>query len=132
MQTIHVVAAVIVQNGTVFSAQRPDAGEAALKWEFPGGKIESGESHEAALIREIWEEFSVTITVGSRLMTVRHPYQSFLLVMHAYLATIVEGKIQPAEHLATRWLSHDEIQIVDWAPADLPIVAEIERLRLLA
>ena len=130
MKSIEVVAAVIIQNSTVFCAQRPDSGETAKKWEFPGGKIEVGESHEGALIREIQEEFDVRITVGPLVLTVTHQYQTFLLIMHAYQASIVEGYLTPQEHIDTRFLTSRELYTVDWAPADIPIVKAVER-RLL-
>ena len=87
---IEVVAAVIVDGDRVFCTQRPDKGEVALKWEFPGGKIEKGETHKEALIREIKEELKSNIEVQEHLITVYHEYKSFDLKMHAYRCKLIK------------------------------------------
>jgi 8-oxo-dGTP diphosphatase len=128
MKHIHVAAAVLIDQGKVFAAQRNNTGEMARKWEFPGGKLEPGETGEAAIIREINEELSVSITVDRYLMTVAHTYATFSLTMDAYLCTIQEGTIMLAEHEESRWLSAESLFSVDWAAADIPIVHQVAAL----
>jgi 8-oxo-dGTP diphosphatase len=123
MKNIEVVAAVITNDkNEIFCARRKDEGELALKWEFPGGKIEVGESNQVALIREIREELSTKIKVKDFIMTVKHQYNSFHLTMHAYYAEVVSGNLTLNEHTSSTWLKPEELLSVDWAPADLPIV----------
>ena len=90
-----------------------------------GGKTEAGEGHEAALARELREELGIEAAIGDRLMSVDHQYRDFSLTMHCHLATIVSGAIHLAEHLDARWLGSHEIDSVDWAPADLPVVERV-------
>ena len=122
MKHIHVAAAVIIERERVFVAQRKDSGELGLKWEFPGGKLEPGETGEVAVIREIEEELSTRISVQRHLTTVHHQYSSCSLTMDAFLCTVVEGSLEIAEHRDYRWLAADELFSVDWAAADIPIV----------
>jgi len=119
---ITVSAAVIIQNQTVFCAQRKDSGELARKWEFPGGKIEIGEIPEDALVREIKEELDSTISIVKKLTTVEHQYTTFDITMHAFLCQLVEGSLTLSEHLDSCWLPKDRLFSVDWAEADIPIV----------
>ncbi|AEC02429.1 (deoxy)nucleoside triphosphate pyrophosphohydrolase [Parasphaerochaeta coccoides] len=126
MKHVEVVAAVIIRDGKVFAAQRKDAGEMACRWEFPGGKVEDGESSEEALVREIREELDSVISVDRYIMTVEHAYHSFSLTMHAYLCTLVEGELSLEEHLAFRWLDKDSLFSVAWADADVPIAQAIK------
>lgn len=128
MKHITVAAAVFIHNGTVFAAQRKDAGELAKKWEFPGGKLEKGESGEQAIIREIKEELSADIRVERYIMTVEHSYRTFKITMHAYLCEIVTGELILSEHIASRWLSSSELYSVDWAAVDQPIVDAVKAL----
>lgn len=125
MKTIEVVAAVILKDERVFAAQRNAKGEVGLKWEFPGGKIEPGETPEVALKRELREELSIEAEIGDFFMTVHHTYASFNLIMHCYLTSIISGKIILKDHVDSRWLNKQELLSVDWAPADLPVVQEI-------
>ncbi len=130
MKHFNVAAAVFIENGKVFCAQRKDSGEAAKMWEFPGGKIEQGETPEEALVREIQEELLIKIRVEDFVTTVNHQYISFSITMHAFICTILEGSITLTEHLDSRWLSVSELNSVEWAPADVPIVEKIrERMR---
>lgn len=124
MKTIEVVAAIIIDNGKFFATQR-GYGDFKDKWEFPGGKIEPGESPEVALVREIKEELDTLISVDQYLCTVDHDYPQFHLTMHCYLCSIIEGSIVLKEHEAAKWLGKDELWDVDWLPADHGIVEQL-------
>ena len=91
-------------------------------WEFPGGKIESGESREEALKREIREELEVEISVEDFLITINYDYPNFHLTMHCYLCAITSGKIVLKEHEASKWLSKENLRTVEWLPADIGVV----------
>ena len=125
MQTINVVAAVIVQNNRVFATQR-GYGDYKDGWEFPGGKIEPGESPQDALVREIEEELKTEIVVGKLLRTVDYDYPKFHLTMHCFLCEIKSGELTLVEHEAAKWLTKDTIDSVDWLPADLMIIEDIK------
>lgn len=128
MKQLKVTAAVFIEGGKVFCAQRKNEGELALHWEFPGGKVEEGESGEVTIVREIEEELSAKIEVIRYLMEVEHTYQTFSISLLAYLCRVVEGELILREHLAKRWLSLEELYSVNWATADLPIVALVEKI----
>ena len=128
MKRIHVVAAIIIEDGKVFAAKRKDAGELALKWEFPGGKIEPGETGEEAIVREIMEELSATIVVDRYLMTVEHQYKTFHLTMDAYQCIVTDGTLEISEHVDSHWLPVEELHSLDWAAADIPIVNRLKEL----
>ena len=123
---IHVVAAVIVQDGKVLSTQR-GYGNYKDWWEFPGGKIEAGEMPEQALVREIREELAAEITVDKYLTTVEYDYPEFHLSMACYWCSVKEGHLTLLEHEAARWLPLDDLRQVNWLPADVLVVHEIER-----
>ncbi|MCK9190569.1 MAG: (deoxy)nucleoside triphosphate pyrophosphohydrolase [Sphaerochaetaceae bacterium] len=125
MKTINVVAAVIINDDKIFTAQRPDKGEVAKMWEFPGGKIEQGELEEEALFREIQEEFDTDLNVGKKIITIQHQYSNFKVIMSGYFCTIREGNLDLKEHLDSKWLCIDNLSSVNWAPADRPIVKEV-------
>ena len=127
MKTIEVSAAVIIEQGHVFATQR-GYGEYKDSWEFPGGKLESGESPQEALKREIREELDTEINVGKRIMTIEYDYPSFHLTMHCCLCTIQTGSLILKEHEAAKWLDAGELYSVDWLPADLIILPEIQKL----
>lgn len=125
---LEVSAAVIVKDGLVFAAQRGNHGELAHKWEFPGGKIESGETPEQALIREIQEELDTTIEITSLLATVEYEYETFSISLHGFFCRIVSGNLLLKEHEASRWLSVEELRIIDFGGADAELVQSINSL----
>lgn len=127
MQTKNVVAAVILKDGKLFATQR-GYGNYKDWWEFPGGKIEPGETPQEALRREIREELDTIVSVGELLYTVEYDYPEFHLSMQCYLCTIVSGELTLLEHEASRWLSKDELLNVRWLPADVAIVEKIGTL----
>jgi 8-oxo-dGTP diphosphatase len=124
MKRIEVVAAVIQHQNKILAVQRGPAKYAYIseKWEFPGGKMEAGETEEQTIIREIREELDMQIEVKSKLLTVEHPYPDFHLTMHTYLCETEQSEPKLTEHLAFRWLSMDELEVLDWADADVPVV----------
>ena len=126
MRKIEVVAAVLVRDGRVFATQR-GYGEFKDKWEFPGGKMEAGESREEALRREIREELDAEIAVGKLLCTVEYDYPAFHLTMHCYLCSVVSGTLVLKEHESARWLSADGLESVDWLPADIQVIPIIRK-----
>ncbi len=127
MKQVEVVAAVILKGGRVFATQR-GYGEFKDWWEFPGGKIESGESPKQALVREIREELSAEVTVGKLLGSVEWDYPKFHLIMRCFLCTLTTATPQLNEHEAARWLSAGELRSVNWLPADESLLPELERL----
>jgi 8-oxo-dGTP diphosphatase len=124
MKTIEVVAAVIFDRQRVFATQR---GYGAYKdwWEFPGGKMEVGETKEAALVREIQEELDTEIAVHDLIATIQWDYPDFHLVMHCFRCSVRAGDLTLKEHEAARWLTAETIHDVNWLPADVQILAEI-------
>ena len=127
MKTINVVAAVIMKEGKVFATQR-GYGEFKDGWEFPGGKVEAGESPEAALRREIREELEVEVNVGDLIDTIEYDYPAFHLSMKCYACTIAGGSLHLLEHEAARWLSADQLDSVAWLPADITLIPKIAGL----
>ena len=127
MKTIRLVAAVICQNGKIFATQR-GYGEWKDGWEFPGGKIEPGETPEEALKREIQEELDTEILVKERIDTIEYDYPKFHLSMDCFWCEIVSGKLKLKEHEAARWLTKESLDSVDWLPADQAL---IEKIRLI-
>ena len=126
MKTIEVVAAVIRKDDKIFTTQR-GYGEWKDWWEFPGGKMEPGETPEEALKREIREELSTDISVDEFLCTVEYDYPKFHLVMHCYMCSLLTDSLHLNEHEAAKWLGREELTSVKWLPADVEV---IERLRL--
>ena len=125
-KSIRVVAALIRREGKVFATQR-GYGNYKDWWEFPGGKIEAGETPEQALIREIREELAADISVERYLTTVEYDYPEFHLSMACYWCSVREGHLTLLEHEAARWLPLDDLRQVNWLPADVLVVHEIER-----
>ena len=121
MKTIKVVAAIIHKDGKIFATQR---GYGAYKdyWEFPGGKIEAGESPEEALIREIQEELATTIRIERFLTTVEYDYPEFHLSMDCFISSILQGQLKLLEHESASWLSEEHLRDVNWLPADLLVI----------
>ena len=128
MKTIKVAAAVICKDGRIFATQR-GYGEWKDGWEFPGGKLESGETAEEAVIREIQEELDTEIKVEQELMTVEYDYPTFHLSMKCYFCSIVSGALELKEHEAASWLLPEELDAVAWLPADLEVVKELKTER---
>lgn len=130
MKTINVVAAIIKATNEkgepiIFATQR-GYGDFKGGWEFPGGKIEEGETPEAALVREIREELDTEIEVGELLDTIEYDYPTFHLSMKCFWSSIVSGDLVLKEHEAARWLTKDEIFDVEWLPADISLVGKIK------
>lgn len=127
MKTIHVAAAVINKEDKILCVQRNlnKLEYISYKWEFPGGKIEPNEKSEETIIREIKEELNLTIKVNSFLLKVEHIYPDFRLIMDTFLCEIEIGEIQLNEHVDLKWLTLNELQDLDWAAADLPIVQKL-------
>ena len=129
MKTIKVVAAVICDslvNTTKIFATAKGYGEFKGKWEFPGGKLEAGETSQQALIREIQEELDVKIEVGELIDTVEYNYPTFHLSMDCFWCVVTDGEIILKEAEAAKWLNKDELYNVDWLPADVTLVKKIE------
>jgi len=124
---IEVVGAVIVRDGLVLCAQRGPGGDAGGRWEFPGGKVEPGETPAAALAREIREELGCVVEVGGPVTTTRHVGSSAVVVLSTYWCQVMSGSPAPVEHAAIRWLRPDRLDELDWAPADLPAVELVGR-----
>ena len=124
MKTVNVVAALIINQNKVFATQR-GYGEFKDGWEFPGGKIEPGETPEQALKREIQEELATEIQVEKLFTTVEYDYPTFHLSMQCFLCKVERGNLTLLEHEAARWLSYDELGGVDWLPADRVVVGSL-------
>ena len=126
VREVHVVGAAIVRDGRCLAAQRGPTMRLAGKWEFPGGKVEDGEDPRAALVREVREELGLEIEVGELLGTGRDERgdaaSDVAVRLDVYLATVSGGELRLLEHAAVRWLTHTELETVDWAPADRPLL----------
>lgn len=125
---IEVAAAIIVKDSKIFATQR---GYGAYKdyWEFPGGKVEPGETYEEALVREIREELDAEIRVGELFGTVDYDYPEFHVTMRCYLCTLISEDLVLKEHEAAKWLTPENIDSVDWLPSDSEITARLAQLR---
>ncbi len=125
-KSIRVVAAIIADGDKYFATQR-GYGEWKGYWEFPGGKIEAGETPEKALRREIKEELDTEISVGDKLCTVEYDYLSFHLSMDCFLANVKSGTLTLKEHDVAKWLHRDELDSIDWLPADEIVIKELKK-----
>lgn len=125
MKKIEVVAAIIQKDQKIFATQR-GYGEFKDGWEFPGGKIEARETPRQALVREIKEELDTEIEVGELVDIVEYDYPQFHLTMHCFLCTIKSGELVLKEHEAAKWLAPEELDSVDWLPADLGLIEKLK------
>lgn len=126
MKSIEVVAAIIRKGDRIFATQR-GYGDFKDYWEFPGGKMEAGETPEQALVREIREELDAEIRIDKLLSTIEWEYPQFHLTMHCYVCSLVSNELHLNEHEAARWLNKEEIHSVNWLPADdqfLPLIVK--------
>nr|WP_330390890.1 (deoxy)nucleoside triphosphate pyrophosphohydrolase [Anaerostipes sp. 494a] len=123
-KTVEVVAAIIQKDEYIFATQR-GYGEFKDGWEFPGGKIEQGETPKEALVREIKEELNTEINVGKLLDIVEYDYPGFHLTMHCFMCTIKSGNLELKEHEAAKWLTKETLDDVDWLPADEGLIEKI-------
>lgn len=123
---VHVIAAVIKnEQGEIFCAKRSSNMTLPNYWEFPGGKIELGESKVEALIREIKEELQCIIEVDEQIEDTFYEYDTFTINLYTYWAKILNGQPTLSEHATFKWLPYDELQKLDWAPADIPTVRKV-------
>ncbi|MCA9395573.1 MAG: (deoxy)nucleoside triphosphate pyrophosphohydrolase [Candidatus Omnitrophica bacterium] len=122
---IRVVAAVICESGRYLITRRPPGSAFEGLWEFPGGKTETGESDEHALIREIKEELGIGIAVGDLFASVSHRYETFDIYLRVYLASIISGKIVPSENQEYLWADPDDFDRFTFVEADYPIVKRL-------
>ena len=127
MKTINVVAAIIIKDQKIFATQR-GYGEFKNGWEFPGGKIESGESPEHALEREIREELDARIRVGELFDTIEYDYPNFHLSMKCFLCSLISDQLTLREHEAAKWLTKENLSSVEWLPADITIIDKLKNL----
>ena len=127
MKTVKVVAAVIHKDNKIFATAR-GYGEFKGQWEVPGGKIEDGETSQQALVREIQEELDTTITVGELIGTIEYDYPTFHLSMDCFWCEVVDGELKLLEAEDAKWLSKAELYSVQWLPADITIIEEVEKL----
>lgn len=119
---LHVTCAIIRRNNTILICQRSASMKLPLKWEFPGGKIEPGESKEDCLMREIKEELGIDIMVGPALNMVEYHYPKFAICLYPFECTLIGGDLNLTEHAQAIWVDNSELLNYDWAAADLPIV----------
>lgn len=127
MKRIEVVAAIIIRNNRILVVQKGQAkfDYVSFKWEFPGGKVEAGESLEQAIQREILEELHIQVIPQELLLTVEHQYLDFHLMMHCFICAYEQGEIQLTEHIRLEWLEPSELEHLDWAAADIPAVQKL-------
>lgn len=125
MKTVRVAAAVIRDNNRIFATAR-GYGAFKGKWEFPGGKIETGETPQEALKREIREELATEVEVGELIDTIEYDYPDFHLVMECFWCKVVNGELELKEHEAAKWLIREKLYSVEWLPADMRLIEKIK------
>ena len=121
-KNIHVVGAVIIENDKILCAQRGPSKSLPLKWEFPGGKIEAGETPQEALSHEIKEEMQCIVEIGGQVEHTVYEYDFGIVHLTTYYCKLIEGKPVLTEHVEMKWLAPDELKSLDWAPADIPAI----------
>ena len=126
MKRIEVAAAIIIKNNRLFATQR-GYGDFKDYWEFPGGKIEAGETPGDALIREIREELNAEISVGKMIRKIDYDYPAFHLTMYCFICELISTEITLVEHEAARWLSMEELDEVEWLPADIEVIDSLKK-----
>ena len=127
---VFVVAGAIVKDGKVFAAQRGNKGKTAFKFEFPGGKIEPGESPEQALARELREELSINVEVHELITAIVDEYEDIILHIDTYRCTLISGTPTLSEHIAMAWSNKEELDKLEFSPADKPTLEKIKNLYL--
>ena len=125
---IEVVAAVLKNEGEFLAVQRAPSklDYVSEKWEFPGGKVEAGETLVAAITRELDEELRIAVTAPQFLLTIEHSYPDFDITMHCFVIEVPTRELVLTEHIDSRWLSKDQLWDVDWAAADIPAVEKLQ------
>ena len=123
---VQVAAAIIIDDGKIFATQRA-YGEFKDGWEFPGGKIEQGETPQQAAKREVMEELDTEIEVGELFDTVDYDYADFHLTMHCFLCTVRSGNLVLKEHQAAKWLTRETLDSVEWLPADIGLIEKLKK-----
>lgn len=129
---LQVACAIIEHNGAVLAAQRGRQMSLPLKWEFPGGKIEPGETPHDCLIREVREELDIEVTIQTALSAHTHSYAEFTVTLHPFICQHNPAPLTLHEHHAVAWIEPEDMKLLDWAEADLPVIAEYLRVRSLA
>lgn len=127
MKTIEVVAAVIYDENNNFLIAKRKGGEFDGMWEFPGGKIEKGETHKQALIRELKEELSIDVKIENFIKTIEYSYDTFYLIMHVYKTRIISKEILLNVHSDLKWINKNNIKNINWVPADVLLLDEISK-----
>lgn len=127
MKTIEVVAAIIKHDDKIFTTRR-GYGDFENMWEFPGGKMETGETQNEALIREIKEELELDIEISKYLTTVDYDYPNFHLTMHCFICNICGGELHLNAHNDAKWITIDEVDNLKWVPADILVVEKLKKM----
>lgn len=125
---LHVTCAIIEKDGLVLAARRGPSMSMPYKWEFPGGKIKAGETHEECIKREILEELGVVVTITSSLAPSTHSYPGLTVTLYPFRCTLHSGRIDLLEHAEIKWLEPEELTSLDWADADVPVVRNVMSL----